>query len=253
MRLFTLALLLLATSALAQVALPPPPATITQPGDYYLPQAYSYREKVGRAYYVAASNVNIDGRGRAVYNPEGGDTVATGIEVAPGVTRVRIENLELRGFHCLVKSASPETWVLKVYGSSWYIGLELRGVDSLAEDCHLRDIGGTTLDPLVYNRNQGITLAGDGTTANRCTVTRVWRSSAAASESMGFNVVSGAVRLISCMASAATLLERTFGVWTNSPDTLIYNCSFVLWDYALGIPSGANVHFAGLLTSRCNH
>lgn len=251
--------LLLAASCCAQTLITSLPYTITAAGSYQLVTPISYYGTSGAAITIAADHVRLWLGDGALYLPGGSSTQAVGIE-AYGRAGVRIRGGAIRGALYGVRlEGCPDARVADLDVSAWYIGI-IAGVSSapsdgaLVQGCTVRGVGGSTISS-AYARPTGIWVSGQGVRVRDCAVIGVTRPPGEATEAMGVNVVSGAAEISGCVIAQPVALSRTYGVWTNSPDTVVRGTSISQWGCGIGVPSGArcveqSVAFTGCTTDR---
>ncbi|MFY3460972.1 hypothetical protein ACOTJD_30385 [Achromobacter xylosoxidans] len=122
--------------------------TIDAPGAYCL----SADRRAGLT--IKASDVSLDLRGYCIMSPEGKGTTSSGIELAPGASRVSITGGCIQGFFYGIRAEDAGASDIRVTGVSFagqtFRGVSFRPQKVVVKKNTFRNIGGTTVYPDAY-------------------------------------------------------------------------------------------------------
>ncbi|OCZ84133.1 hypothetical protein A7P25_19005 [Achromobacter xylosoxidans] len=119
-----------------------------------LPGTYCLSETRRGGLTIKASDVSLDLRGYCILSPEGKSSTDSGIELAPGASRVSITGGCIQGFFYGIRAEDAAASDIRVTGVSFsgqtFRGVSFRPQKVVIKNNLFKNIGGTTVYPDAY-------------------------------------------------------------------------------------------------------
>lgn len=195
---------------------------IDVPGSYCL----SADRRAGIA--IKASDVSLDLRGYCIMSPEGKSSTDSGIELAPGASRVSITGGCIQGFFYGIRAEDATASDIRVTGVSFsgqtFRGVSFRPQKVVVKKNIFRNIGGTTVYPDAYA--MAVEIHGQNCSVNDNQISNIYPTGVG--EGVGISisdhdnnsctVVRNLIRNDSYPKAG-----RTFGIWSSNRSVTVDN------------------------------